>query len=87
MDHGVPSTLLGFDNSRASQSNNSGCVGMAPALPKSLPVETIPVPKTCCQIRFAMTLAVNGFSLSTTHSAKRALRACPLRSFSIPKSP
>ena len=62
IDHGVPSALEGLENSDANQSNNSGWLGLAPALPKSLPVVTIPAPKMCCQIRFTITRALKGFS-------------------------
>src|SRR6202030_2071136 len=53
----------------ASQSSNSGCDGASPILPKLLGVRTIPSPKWCCQMRFTITRAVNGFSGSATHSA------------------
>ena len=41
-----------------------------PATPKSSGVRTRPAPKNCCQNRFTVTRAVNGFSGSTSQRAK-----------------
>ena len=42
----------------ASQSSNSGWLGISPALPKSSRVSTRPVPNSCSQVRFTATRAV-----------------------------
>src|SRR5438045_479791 len=57
-------------NSAASQSNNSGCEGIAPWVPKSFSVSTRPTPKYCCQTRFIVTRAVSGFFGSTSQREK-----------------
>ncbi len=44
-------------NSPASHSSNSGCVGLAPAFPKSFGVATSPAPMWCCHSRFTITRA------------------------------
>ena len=76
-DHEAALLRMGIMNSLASQSRSSGWLGFAPALPKSLAVDTMPCPNTCCQIRFTITRANSGFSRAVTHSAKRARRAAP----------
>mgnify|MGYP001954745379 CR=1 FL=1 len=53
--------------STANQSINSGWVGKAPCTPKSWGVLTRPFPKSICQYRFTVTLAVNGLSSEKSH--------------------
>ena len=57
-------------SSLASQSNNSGCDGLAPCVPKSSGGSTNPRPNRCCQMRFTATRRVNGFDSSTIHFAR-----------------
>src|SRR5437868_4327116 len=61
-------------NSDASQSSNSGCVGRAPARPKSFGVATNPLPKHSCHTRFTITRAVKGLSGDAIHSASASRR-------------
>ena len=68
--HGPPSVgFVGSMNSTASQSNSSGWLGFSPCVPNSSEVLTRPVPKYCCQMRFANARAVVGDFLSVTHLA------------------
>ena len=64
----------GSMNSLANQSSSSGWLGLAPALPKSLAVGTMPRPKTCCQMRLTITRASSGLFRLVAHLAKRARR-------------
>ncbi len=49
-------------NSDASQSSNSGCVGLSPCRPKLFGERTMPRPKWYCQRRLAITRAASGLS-------------------------
>ena len=70
-------------NSEASQSSNSGWLGHSPCEPKSFSTLERPVPKNCCHIRLAKTLAVSGFSGDTSQLAKsrRLARRLPVSNF------
>ena len=57
-------------NRWARWSSNSGWEGLDPDIPRLSVVETMPVPKCCCQIRLTMTRAKSGFSTEVTHLAK-----------------
>ena len=57
-------------NSVASQSSNSGWVGIEPCVPKSSLVSTIPRPKSCSQYRLTVTRAVSGLSSDTSQFAR-----------------
>ena len=61
-------------NSLASQSSSSGWVGSSPNRPKSFGVRTIPRPKWCWKIRFAITRAVNGCDGSVSQRANARRR-------------
>src|SRR5947207_15958619 len=61
---------LGFINSQASQSSNSGWLGGVPCVPKSFSVSTRPRPKYCCQTRLTATRARSGFSGETSQRAR-----------------
>ena len=74
-DHGfslpLPASFtFGSMNSTASQSSNSGWLGVSAWTPKSSDVPTIPVPKYACQTRFTKTRAVVGDFRSASQRAK-----------------
>src|SRR6185369_5187434 len=60
-------------NSAASQSSSAWLSGLSPMVPKSLGVRTRPSPIRNCQMRFAITRAVSGFSRDASQLAN-ALR-------------
>ena len=59
-------------NSTASQSNNSGCVGGFPLLPKLKTVGTSGFPKWRSQMWLMATRAVSGLSFAAIHGRVRA---------------
>src|SRR2546423_537202 len=73
-------------NSIASQSSSSGWLGLSPCVPRSSVVLTRPRPKYCGQIRFTMTRATVGCSLSTNHFAWVSLKGLRSAGGREPKS-
>ena len=76
-------------SSEASQSRSPGWLGGEPDGPKLSGVETIPVPKWCCHMRFTATLARSGWSGEVSHLARASLLpelAAPTKRGSTPNA-